>query len=108
MCESNWMLLALLRQYVRPYRWLLTVVAVLQVISTLASLYLPTVNAAIIDDGVTGVLVGPSRPAELAAVLDALAGAPSTRSAMGTAARELALARSWDSVLDRIIDGSTP
>jgi ATP-binding cassette, subfamily B, multidrug efflux pump len=46
------MLLALLRQYVRPYRWLLTVVAVLQVISTLASLYLPTVNAAIIDDGV--------------------------------------------------------
>jgi ATP-binding cassette, subfamily B, multidrug efflux pump len=46
------MLLALLRQYVRPYRRLLTVVAVLQVISTLASLYLPTVNAAIIDDGV--------------------------------------------------------
>jgi ATP-binding cassette subfamily B multidrug efflux pump len=46
------MLLALLRQHVRPYRRLLTVVAVLQVISTLASLYLPTVNAAIIDDGV--------------------------------------------------------
>src|SRR5215208_1355733 len=46
------MLLALLRQYVRPYRWLLTIVAVLQLISTLASLYLPTVNAAIIDDGV--------------------------------------------------------
>ncbi|WP_102143752.1 ABC transporter ATP-binding protein [Mycobacterium hubeiense] len=46
------MLWALLRQYVRPYRGLLTVVAVLQVISTLASLYLPTVNAAIIDDGV--------------------------------------------------------
>ena len=43
---------ALLRQYVRPYRWLLAVVAVLQLISTLASLYLPTVNAAIIDDGV--------------------------------------------------------
>jgi ATP-binding cassette subfamily B protein len=51
-CESSWMLLALLRQYVRPYRWLLITVAVLQVISTLASLYLPTVNAAIIDDGV--------------------------------------------------------
>jgi ATP-binding cassette, subfamily B, multidrug efflux pump len=46
------MLWALLRQYVRPYRWLLTIVAVLQVISTLASLYLPTINAAIIDDGV--------------------------------------------------------
>ena len=60
-CDSNGMLLALLRQYVRPYRGLLAVVAVLQVISTLASLYLPTVNAAIIDDGVakgdTGTIV---------------------------------------------------
>ena len=46
------MLLALVRHHVRPYRGLLAVVAVLQVISTLASLYLPTVNAAIIDDGV--------------------------------------------------------
>jgi ATP-binding cassette subfamily B multidrug efflux pump len=46
------MLWALLRRYVRPYRWLLTVVAVLQTVSTLASLYLPTINAAIIDDGV--------------------------------------------------------
>ena len=44
--------MALLRQHVRPYRQLLAVVAILQVISTLASLYLPTVNAAIIDDGV--------------------------------------------------------
>lgn len=51
-CDSSWMLWALLRQYVRPYRRLLAVVATLQVISTLASLYLPTVNAAIIDDGV--------------------------------------------------------
>jgi ABC-type multidrug transport system fused ATPase/permease subunit len=46
------MLLALLRQYVRPYRWLVAIVMTLQLISTLASLYLPTVNAAIIDDGV--------------------------------------------------------
>jgi ATP-binding cassette subfamily B protein len=46
------MLLALLRRYVQPYRALLVVVAGLQVISTLASLYLPTVNAAIIDEGV--------------------------------------------------------
>ncbi len=55
------MLLALLRQYARPYRWLLAVVAALQAVSTLASLYLPTVNAAIIDDGVakgdTGTIV---------------------------------------------------
>jgi ATP-binding cassette subfamily B multidrug efflux pump len=46
------MLWALLWQYVRPYRWLLTIVAGLQVISSLASLYLPTINAQIIDDGV--------------------------------------------------------
>jgi len=46
------MLLALLRQYIRPYRRLVAVLMVLQSISTLASLYLPTVNAAIIDEGV--------------------------------------------------------
>jgi ATP-binding cassette subfamily B protein/ATP-binding cassette subfamily C protein len=46
------MLLALLRQYVRPYRRLVAAVMVLQTVSTLASLYLPTVNAAIIDEGV--------------------------------------------------------
>ncbi|OBA58222.1 ABC transporter ATP-binding protein [Mycobacterium sp. 1100029.7] len=46
------MLLALLRQYIRPYRRLVAVLMVLQSISTLATLYLPTVNAAIIDDGV--------------------------------------------------------
>jgi ATP-binding cassette subfamily B protein len=46
------MLLALLRCYIRPYRRLVATLMVLQVISTLASLYLPTVNATIIDDGV--------------------------------------------------------
>ncbi|WP_343600101.1 ABC transporter ATP-binding protein [Mycobacterium sp.] len=46
------MLLALVRQFIRPYRSLVAVVMVLQLVSTLASLYLPTVNAAIIDDGV--------------------------------------------------------
>ncbi|HUH69277.1 MAG TPA: ABC transporter ATP-binding protein [Mycobacterium sp.] len=46
------MLLALLRQYIRPYRRLVAVLMVLQLVSTMASLYLPTVNAAIIDDGV--------------------------------------------------------
>ena len=51
-CDSYQMVLALLRQYVRPYLWLVAAVMVLQLISTLASLYLPTVNAAIIDDGV--------------------------------------------------------
>ncbi len=52
MCDSYRMLLALLRQYIRPYRRLVAVLMVLQLISNLASLYLPTVNAAIIDDGV--------------------------------------------------------
>ncbi len=46
------MLWVLLRRHVQPYRKPLSVVAALQVISTLATLYLPTVNAAIIDDGV--------------------------------------------------------
>jgi ATP-binding cassette, subfamily B, multidrug efflux pump len=52
MCDSYQMLLALLRQYIRPYRRLVAVLMVLQSISTLASLYLPTINAAIIDEGV--------------------------------------------------------
>lgn len=52
MWDSSDMLLALVRRYVRPYRRLIAAVMVLQTISTLASLYLPTVNAAIIDDGV--------------------------------------------------------
>ena len=46
------MLLALLRRFVRPYRWLVAAVMTLQLVSSLASLYLPTVNATIIDDGI--------------------------------------------------------
>ena len=46
------MLLALVRRYLRPYRWPVVAVMVLQTLSSLASLYLPTINAAIIDDGV--------------------------------------------------------
>ena len=52
-CDSYQMLLALLRQYIRPYRRMVATLMVLQMISTLASLYLPTLNAAIIDDGVS-------------------------------------------------------
>lgn len=51
-CDSSGMLWGLVRRHARPYRPLLAVVAALQVVSTLATLYLPTVNAAIIDDGV--------------------------------------------------------
>ena len=47
------MLLALLRQFIQPYRRLVAVLMALQLITNLASLYLPTVNAAIIDEGVS-------------------------------------------------------
>lgn len=52
MCDSYQMLLAVLRRYIQPYRRLVGALMALQLISTMASLYLPTVNAAIIDDGV--------------------------------------------------------
>jgi len=51
-CESMEVLTRLLRQYARPYRRLIAAVVALQLISSLAFLYLPTINAAIIDDGV--------------------------------------------------------
>src|SRR5882757_8307007 len=47
------MLLRLLRTYLRPYAGNLSMVVVLQLIGTIASLYLPTLNADIIDNGVT-------------------------------------------------------
>jgi ATP-binding cassette subfamily B protein len=46
------MLLRLLRIHLRPYVGLLTAVVVLQLVGTIASLYLPTLNADIIDNGV--------------------------------------------------------
>jgi ATP-binding cassette, subfamily B, multidrug efflux pump len=60
-CDSCGMLMRLLRRYAGPYRGPVAVVAAFQMVSTLASLYLPTINAAIIDDGVakgdTGTIV---------------------------------------------------
>lgn len=55
------MVIGLLRTYLRPYaRWLLVVVA-LQLVGTIASLYLPSLNADIIDNGIakgnTGYIV---------------------------------------------------
>jgi ATP-binding cassette subfamily B multidrug efflux pump len=47
------MLLRLLRRFLRPYAGLLVGVVVLQTIGTLAALWLPTLNAAIIDDGLS-------------------------------------------------------
>jgi ATP-binding cassette subfamily B protein len=45
-------LIALLREYLRPYRRLLLAVVTLQLGSTLATLYLPTLNADLIDRGI--------------------------------------------------------
>ncbi len=60
-CDSCGMLMRLLRRYAGPYRGPVIIVATFQMVSTLASLYLPTINAAIIDDGVakgdTGTIV---------------------------------------------------
>jgi ATP-binding cassette subfamily B protein len=46
------MLIRLLRTYLRPYSWPLLAVVVLQLVGTIASLYLPSLNADIIDNGV--------------------------------------------------------
>ena len=46
------MLIPLLRRFLRPYRTLLAGVVLLQLVGTMAALYLPSLNAAIIDDGV--------------------------------------------------------
>ena len=46
------MLIPLLRQYLRPYHWPILVVIFFQLVQTMASLYLPGLNAKIIDDGV--------------------------------------------------------
>jgi ATP-binding cassette subfamily B protein len=45
-------LLKLVRTFLRPYRAWLTIVVVMQFLQTLALLYLPTLNADIIDNGV--------------------------------------------------------
>ena len=46
------MLIRLLRNHLRPYRRLLAAVVALQFVGTMASLYLPSLNADIIDQGV--------------------------------------------------------
>ncbi|WP_329409597.1 ABC transporter ATP-binding protein/permease [Streptomyces sp. NBC_00704] len=55
------MLIRLLRTYLRPYRKPISLLVLLQLLQTCATLYLPTLNADIIDDGVvkgdTGYIV---------------------------------------------------
>ena len=47
------MLIRTLRTFLRPYKGLLTAVVILSLIGTMAALYLPSLNASIIDEGVT-------------------------------------------------------
>ena len=46
------MLLRILRRFLRPYQRWITAIIVLQLVGTIASLYLPSLNADIIDNGV--------------------------------------------------------
>ncbi|MGW2331201.1 ABC transporter ATP-binding protein [Streptomyces sp. NPDC001700] len=46
------MLVRLIRAYLRPYTRTITLIVLLQLVQTLATLYLPALNADIIDDGV--------------------------------------------------------
>src|SRR3546814_18959325 len=46
------MLLRLLRTHLAPYRTWIAIIVALQFVSTVAMLYLPSLNADIIDDGV--------------------------------------------------------
>jgi ATP-binding cassette subfamily B protein len=45
-------LIRLLRDYLQRYRWMLAAVVVLQLVQALLTLYLPSLNARIIDDGI--------------------------------------------------------
>ncbi|WP_394553203.1 ABC transporter ATP-binding protein [Agromyces sp. MMS24-JH15] len=47
------MLIKLMTRYLKPYKWLLVGVVVFQFLSALASLYLPSLNADIVDQGVS-------------------------------------------------------
>ena len=46
------MLIKLINRHIKPYWGLVAVVLLMQLIATIASLYLPTLNARIIDQGV--------------------------------------------------------
>ena len=46
------MLIRIVKEYLRPYKRWLTIIVVLQLVGTIATLYLPSLNADIIDQGV--------------------------------------------------------
>ena len=55
------MLITLLRKHLAPYKTFITILLVLQFLSTLASLYLPSLNGRIVDEGIavgdTGMII---------------------------------------------------
>ena len=59
------MLVSLLRKYLAPYKGQIALVVLLQFVQTLAMLYLPTLNADIIDQGVVRAI--PTRSSSSAA-----------------------------------------
>ena len=48
-------MIRLLVKYLKPYTWLVVGVVVLQLVQSVASLFLPTLNAQIIDEGVATI-----------------------------------------------------
>ena len=64
--KDRLMLIRLVREFLRPYRLPLLAIVVLQFLSTVAMLYLPSLNADIIDHGVvtgdTGYILRRRRP----------------------------------------------
>ncbi len=46
------MLIRIVKEYLRPYKRWLAIIVVLQLVATIATLYLPSLNADIIDQGV--------------------------------------------------------
>ena len=77
------MLLRLIRTYLAPYRRWLTVVATLQFAATVAMLFLPSLNADIIDNGVakgdTGYIVRIGGVMLLVSVIQIACSVPSFR-----------------------------
>ena len=103
------MLIRVLRTYLRPYRGPITLVVALQLIQTLATLYLPTLNADIIDNGVvrgdigyilhTGAVMAAVTLAQILGSIGAVYFGAQTAMAVG---RDLRLA-----IFDRVQDFST-
>jgi len=67
------MLIRLLRTYLRPYTTILGAVVALQLVATIANLYLPSLNADIIDKGVANsILVKVNQIGTLTETLDCI------------------------------------